>query len=813
MMKFCAFFHAPVDRFALSVNCRWSRYKIPAFAVGITLAFLFLTGAAGAADVIWDGSSSTSWNDGTNWTLNSSPSLTTDVVRFDNNSAASLNTVNNIVGLSLAGIIQTSAGANNGVAGPVSITGNALTIGGTGLAMVSGNPRGPDPYTQPAQADMTVDVDLTLSADQRWKAGGPGTATTAQASGNQALIVGASANGHTVTLNGFKPTLTVISNQFDQIIVNSTLVDGSKPSQLGIGKATGTTTSINYDTGNINTTTRVRISGNNTYSGGTEIIGGRQIIQLNSNSVAGVSGPLGTGPIIIHTDAPLAGGLPNNQHPYFSPFGADRTLYNDIIMTNVIANTAAVGNPPVLAQSYPTMYNVGSSGDTAHTLTLNGAVSVQTNASVLQNSAATNQTTAAGDLVVNGTVLLGGADFNSDGKMDTGDYVAWRKNSAAHGGADGYRVWRETFGTTIPTLDGNPITTGNLSLGQTASPATAPGRSIINGNILQTNNAVYTVSVQNGSAAMPSMVQLYGQNTYAGGTNLTATDASSPTSPANLGLGSSSTMSGPTILSGPLGTGTLTVGTASVAATSSIESLGGAQTVANVINVPSLTAVLIVRGSNDLNLSGDITGSGSVTMNGTGKLTLSGTNSTFLNFTNVNSGTVLVNGTLVNSGALVATGATVGGSGTIAAGITSNGGTIAPGSSGVGTLTSGTGSVTGNITDNGTSAWAIDLSGTASDLLAVTGSITLSGTDSLNVAGVGSGSSWTIASYTGTLSGTFGSVTAGYSVDYGTGTNSVITLHPVAGSGASLSSVPEPASLTLGMIGVGLASVYRRRRG
>src|SRR4029079_1472577 len=224
--------------------------------------------------------------------------------------------------------------------------------------------------------------------------GGPGTATTAQPSGNQALIVGASPNSHTVTLNGFKPTLTVISNQFDQIIVNSKLVDGSTPSQVVITKATGTTTSISYDSGNINTTTRVRISGDNTYSGGTEIIGGRQLVQLNSNSVAGVSGPLGTGPITIHTDSLLSGSV-NNQAPYFSPFGADRTLYNDIILNNVLTASAT---PPTQVQSYPTMYNVGSAGDTPHTLTLNGTISIQTTASVLQNSAAANQTSAAGDM-------------------------------------------------------------------------------------------------------------------------------------------------------------------------------------------------------------------------------------------------------------------------------------------------------------------------------------------------------------------------------------------------------------------------------
>jgi hypothetical protein len=811
MTKCCSFIHASASRSSRSRKGRSSHYKIPACTLGIGLAWLFLVGTAGAADDIWKGTTSNSWSVGTNWSLGNPPG-SNDVVRFDNQSTSNLNTNQDFPNLSIAGIVQTSAGANNGVAGPVSITGSPLTVGATGLAMVSGNPRGPDPYTQPAQADMTVDVDLTLSADQRWKAGGPGTATTAQASGNQALIVGASANSHTVTLNGFKPMLTVISNQFDQIIVNSKLVDGSVPSQVVITKATGTTTSISYDSGNINTTTRVRLSGDNTYSAGTEIIGGRQLVQLNSNSVAGVSGPLGTGPIAIHTESLVSGAI-TNQAPYFSPFGADRTLYNDINLINVLTST---GSTPI--QSYPTMYNVGSAGDTLHTLTLNGAISVQTNASVLQNSAAANQTSAAGDLIVNGTVLLGGADFNSDGKVDAGDYVTWRKNSAAHGGADGYRVWRENFGTTIPTVDGNPITTGSFSVGQTATGASAPGKTVYNGNIVQTNNAVYTVNVQNGGDTQPTIVQFYGQNTYSGGTKVNSVDANSPTANANIGLGSSTILDGGgNIISGPLGKGTLTLSndTGASANTSSIEALGGARTLANPIRLPLLASKLVVRGSNDLTLSGAIGQSGDfggITMNGTGKLTLTGA-ANYANATTVNSGTMLVNGSINGtSGVTVATGATLGGTGSI--GITNtnlltNNGTIAPGS-GVGSF-----GVTGNVTDAAGSNWAIELSGASADLLNVTGNIDLSAADTLNITGIGSGASWVIATYTGSLAGTFDAVTPGYSVDYGTGTNSQITLH-TPGSGASSgltgSGVPEPTGALLLVIGLGIGSLRRVRR-
>jgi len=462
------------------------------------------------------------------------------------------------------------------------------------------------------------------------------------------------------------------------------------------------------------------------------------------------------------------------------------------------------------------MYNVGSLGDTTHTLTLNGAISVQTSASVLQNSAAANQTAAAGDLIVNGTILLGGADFNSDGKVDAGDYVVWRKDSAAHGGADGYRIWRENFGSTIPTVDGNPITTGSFSTGQTATGASAPGKIVYNGNIVQTNNAVYTVSVQNGGATQPTVVQLYGQNTYSGGTTVTSGDASSPTANANLGFGSSSILSGSTIVSGPLGTGTLTLGNVSTGFASSVEALGGARTVDNAIALPFLQSNLIVRGSNDLTLNGVIgvggasSNFGGVTMKGAGKLTLGGAN-TYAGATAVNAGTMLVNGSIAGTASVtVDASATLGGTGSIStvSGITNNG-TLSPGA-GVGSF-----GVTGNVTDAAGSNWAIELSGASADLLNVNGNIDLSAADTLNVSGVGSGASWVIATYTGTLSGTFDIVTTGYSVDYGTGANSQITLHtPGSGAGGGLAGtgVPEPTGAMLLVIGLGIGSLRRVRR-
>ena len=271
---------------------RSARISVPenkgrASALGVALFCLLVPVVADAADNIWTGAIDANWSTLGNWSLGAVPG-SGDVVRFDQLSQANLTINNDVTGVSIAGFANTSLAANNGPAGPMTITGNAITLGATGINFGTGNPLDPN-YPGPAQANLTVDVDLTLSADQRWKSGGPGTATTAQPGGQQSVIVGASPNGRTVALNGFRPTVTMTSNPLVMVIVNSKLVDGSTPSSVRISKVTGTTTTYIPDTGNLNNNPRVRITGDNTYSGGTDIIGGRQLIQLGTSTV--MSGP------------------------------------------------------------------------------------------------------------------------------------------------------------------------------------------------------------------------------------------------------------------------------------------------------------------------------------------------------------------------------------------------------------------------------------------------------------------------------------------------------------------------------------------
>ncbi|MCE9613878.1 MAG: autotransporter-associated beta strand repeat-containing protein [Lentisphaerae bacterium] len=104
-------------------------------------------------------------------------------------------------------------------------------------------------------------------------------------------------------------------------------------------------------------------------------------------------------------------------------------------------------------------------------------------------------------------------------------------------------------------------------------------------------------------------------------------------------------------------------------------------------------------------------------------------------------------------------------------------GTVRPGH-GIGTLS------VGAATFSGGGTLAVELSGTTNDTLVVNGDFDISaGTLTVTGGAVGR-TEYTIARYTGTLTGTFATVTglpvtyASYAVDYGTGSNSAITLIP-----------------------------------
>jgi hypothetical protein len=208
---------------------------------------------------------------------------------------------------------------------------------------------------------------------------------------------------------------------------------------------------------------------------------------------------------------------------------------------------------------------------------------------------------------------------------------------------------------------------------------------------------------------------------------------------------------------------TLTIeGTGRTVVNHTIQDSSGIATNISVSNSSTTT----FEGPQNTNGNLTVSGTATVVMNGnrtgTGNITLTGSApKLFANGTKTGGGTVTVGTT-----------STLSGTGSLDGNVTNNG-TIAPGTV---ALTPGPLTLPGNVTNNANSRWLIGLDGAAAGKLAIGGNLDLSALDSLDVAGSGSGSSWVIATYAGTLTGTFDNVTSGYTVDYGTLTNSQITL-------------------------------------
>jgi fibronectin-binding autotransporter adhesin len=125
----------------------------------------------------------------------------------------------------------------------------------------------------------------------------------------------------------------------------------------------------------------------------------------------------------------------------------------------------------------------------------------------------------------------------------------------------------------------------------------------------------------------------------------------------------------------------------------------------------------------------------------------------------------------------IISGATIQGTGTISG--TGNlqvdaAASLAPGFGSIGTLTLNTGvQLTGH--------YLVDVAPTSADVVTIGGNLTLGGPVTFN--GTFGTSDLTIATYSGTLTGTFGAVTGlnvNFAIDYGTGSNSAITLRFVA---------------------------------
>lgn len=173
-----------------------------------------------------------------------------------------------------------------------------------------------------------------------------------------------------------------------------------------------------------------------------------------------------------------------------------------------------------------------------------------------------------------------------------------------------------------------------------------------------------------------------------------------------------------------------------------------------IVNTP--TSVLSFNRSNAFDVTGLITGTGSIAQIGTGTTTLT-RNNDYKGTTTVQSGTLLINGDQsAATGDTSVLGGALGGTGTIGGDVTvADGATLRPGSNangGIGTLT-----IKGDLALGNTSIVDVQLGqagvvgGPQNDLISVTGNLTLNGTLNVTQGGSFGPGVYRIMSYGGTL--------------------------------------------------------------
>lgn len=407
----------------------------------------------------------------------------------------------------------------------------------------------------------------------------------------------------------------------------------------------------------------------------------------------------------------------------------------------VISNgTVTVGNASGLGTGTTTL--------AGGTLTFPNAITIGNPLHVAQDSTLTFASTANNAVVLNGTTITG-ASGRTLTITPTGASTATTRVRLNNGLTNSY------------TFDANLVLNGTF----TFATYNNVGDQVYNGVISGTG----IMGRRSPLAGVAGRTILNGDNTYSGGTVI---------ADGAIGFGLDSTGS-PTVTSGPIGTGPLSVEN-NPNTLHRLFASGGARTVGNTITWPAGgNQDLTIEGSNELTLSGDMDLGGStrtIASSNSANTTLSGVISNG-GLTKTGPGVLLLNGVNTYVGTTTVSNGTLAGIGTIAGPVVvENPGVLAPGSTGIGTLT-----VTGDLTLSGNTAVDINASTTGSDLITGSATANYGGTLTINnLAGtLAAGQNYTLFSAT-THNGTFASFSpatpgAGLSWSFANGVLSVVS--------------------------------------
>jgi autotransporter-associated beta strand protein len=246
------------------------------------------------------------------------------------------------------------------------------------------------------------------------------------------------ATGGTSTLDVRNGTVATISGA----------ISGTSTSALTKGGATGTGT--------------LKLSGANTYGGGTNI-------NIGTLELVGPSATLGTGNVTA-TGAGTSLLFDSGVHGAISDT-ATLSATNSATMTLSTGVNDAIGNNATVGLSNNAVLNLGAGvNERVGFLSLDNVFQPNTTYGSSQSNAVVKLDfyfSGTGILTVGPSILPG--DYNDDGIVNAADYVTWRKNVGQPSqtlpndttgviiGDAQYNLWRSNFGSTTPAPGGGSV--------------------------------------------------------------------------------------------------------------------------------------------------------------------------------------------------------------------------------------------------------------------------------------------------------------------------------------------------------------------
>ncbi|MBS0605300.1 MAG: autotransporter-associated beta strand repeat-containing protein [Verrucomicrobia bacterium] len=671
--------------------------------------------------------------------------------------------------LDITGFNNTIAGLDGGGAtgGNVSLGANRLTLGNdTTATSYAGAISGTGGITKVGTAKQTFTGTNTYIGTTLINAGTLAAGATNTLS-SSSVVSFANTAGATLDITGFDNTVAGLDGGGgtggNVTLGANTLALGNNATATSYAGAIGGTGGITK----VGTATQT-LTGNNTYSGTTLINAGTLAAgapnTLSSSSpvaFANVSGATLDISGFNNVVASLAGGGATGGNV---SLGANRlTLGNDTTATSYAGAIGGTGG--ITKQGTATQTLTGTLNNYSGLTTINvGTLAAGATNTLSPNSIVSFANTAGAVLDITG---FDNAVAGLDGGGGTGGNVTLGANTltlgnnttaTSYAGAIGGTGGITKVGTATQTLTGNNtysgttlINAGTLAAGATnaLSPSSPVSFANVAGATLDISGFNNVVASLAGGGATGGNVTL-GANRLTLGNDTTATSyagAISGTGEINkIGLATqtftgTNTYTGATaILSGTLKIDAVTAlplgGNVDLPLSGAELDLSGAGGAVTIGDLTGAAGNIVDAGANNLafgtstpsaTFGGDIQGSGTLTKQNSGTVILSGVNA-FSGPTDVTGGTLIVNGSLASSPMTVEVGATLGGTGTVND-VTLKG-AVSPGNS-IGTIN------TGAFTFNSGSSYLLEISDTASDVIAATGVVTISPGATLNLGAVG----------------------------------------------------------------------------